>query len=238
MPDSVANTESRTRAIYNQLRHEILEGRIESGVPISQVQLAERLGASRTPLREALRLLEREGLIHSETNRRVEVAPLSAQDVEQLYATRIVVEALAVQLSVPHFTESDLLAMRAALDGMSLASDTQDVETWELPHSDYHELLRSRAGERVRALARELSDHSDRYRRVYLSGPLAWSSANEEHTAIVEACEARDAAAASNRLAHHLARTALTVIAMISPNHDPAPIRVALQVATGGIQQA
>src|SRR5439155_19968284 len=100
-------TELSTEVVHDRLRESILKGGLDPRVPISQVQLAARLGASRTPLREALRMLQREGLIDSEPNRRVRVAELSVLDLEQLYAARIVIEALATRIAVPTLSEAD-----------------------------------------------------------------------------------------------------------------------------------
>jgi DNA-binding GntR family transcriptional regulator len=227
-----ATDELRTALIHDRLREAILQGDFDANVPISQVQLAKRLGVSRTPLREALRMLQREGLIHSEPNRRVRVTALSVTDLEQLYATRIVVEALALRLSVPHFNAQDLAEIEARLTEMAEVAQARDPDRWESPHRSYHELLRQHAGTRLIRIARELSDHSERYRRVYLSEPRAWSSAIEEHEAIFEACRAGDAPLAGERIARHLARTALTVIAGVAPEHDPAPVRTSLQMVT------
>jgi GntR family transcriptional regulator, rspAB operon transcriptional repressor len=227
-----APEELRTEAVHDRLRESILMGEFDPDVPISQVQLAKRLGVSRTPLREALRMLQREGLIDSEPNRRVRVAALSLADLEQLYATRLVVEALAIQLSVPLFTERDFAAMRASLDEMDGLAAKRDATRWERPHQRYHGLLRTHAGARLQRMAAELSDHGLRYRRVYLAEPGAWSSAAEDHMGIFEACNAGNATLASDRLTRHLARTALTVIASVAPEHDPAPVRMALRLIT------
>src|SRR5437899_11996058 len=93
--------ELSTEVVHDRLRSSFLRGELDPTVPLSQVQLAARLGVSRTPLREALRMLQREGLIYSEPNRRVRVAELSVADLEQLYAARVLVEALSVRLTVP-----------------------------------------------------------------------------------------------------------------------------------------
>src|SRR5438552_17509596 len=108
-------TELSTEVVHDRLRESILKGEFDPRVPISQVQLAARLGVSRTPLREALRMLQREGLIDSEPNRRVRVAALSVTALEQLYATRIVVEALAVRVAVPKLRPADCAEMRSHL---------------------------------------------------------------------------------------------------------------------------
>ena len=88
--------ELSTRTVYETLRAGILRGELDADAPISQVQLARQLGVSRTPLREALRMLQREGLIESEPNRRVRVSRMSLTEVEQLYAMRVMLETRPV----------------------------------------------------------------------------------------------------------------------------------------------
>lgn len=240
MADELA-AELRARHVYDVVRRGILRGDFELNTPISQVKLAEQLGVSRTPLREALRMLQREGLIEAEPNRRVRVAPLSISDLEEVYAHRIVLEALALSLSVPHFTDVDFAEIRGHLETMHRiegehavrGSDPADVELWQAPHRDFHAALRRYAGTRITHYAIVLSDHSERYRRVYLAEPAAWAAAGDEHEAIVQACEARDVAHAYELMSRHLARTALSVVAKAAPEHDPSKIRVALQLVIG-----
>src|SRR6266540_1456992 len=208
-----AAPELSTEVVHDRLREAILRGELDPRMPISQVQLAARLGVSRTPLREALRMLQREGLIDSAPNRRVRVAELSMTDLEQVYASRVLVEALAQ---------------------LNQLSEGRDIDAWEAAHRRYHELLRKYAGERIERLARDLSDHAERYRRVYMAAPLAWPEAVREHAAIVAACESGDGQAVTVQLVRHLARTALTLIALVDPEHEPTPVREALRLVTAG----
>jgi DNA-binding GntR family transcriptional regulator len=106
---------------------------------------------------------------------------------------------------------------------------------WEAAHQRFHLLLRSYAGDRISRLAADLSDHTERYRRVYMAEPRAWSAAIAEHTAIVDAFVSGSAAVASTQLARHLARTALTLIAVFDPEHEPTPVREALRLVTAGV---
>jgi len=222
--------ELRTRFIHSRLREAILHGELDGRQPLSQVQLAKRLGVSRTPLREALRMLQREGLIESEPNRMVRVTALSVTDLEQLYATRIALEALALRLSVPHFVDEDVVEMADYMAQMDEVAGEQDFDRWEAPHRAYHDLLRKYAGVRLIRSTQELSEHAEHYRRVYLAQPATWALAAQEHRAIFDACVARQPIQASEKLARHLARTALTVIASVAPEHDPIQIRTALQM--------
>jgi DNA-binding GntR family transcriptional regulator len=231
--ESLATAELSTEVVHDRLRSAILRGEFDPTVPLSQVQLAARLGVSRTPLREALRMLQREGLIDSEPNRRVRVAELSVGDLEQQYASRVLLEALAVRLTVPLYTANDRSELRQALAKMTELKG-RDVDLWESAHHAFHQLLRRYAGKRICRLADDLSDHTERYRRVYMAEPRAWSAAAAEHAAIVDACDDGDAAAASTHLARHLARTALTLIAQFNPEHEPAPVREALRLVTAG----
>ena len=226
-------TQVQTGQIYVRLREEILAGAFQPDKPISQIKLAERLGVSRTPLREALRMLQRDGLIHSEPNRRVHVTALSIGDLEELYASRIVLEALALRITMQRAGAAELEQLDEALEAMSLAAASRDVERWEAPHRRFHEILRGHAGRRIEALGADLAAHGERYRRVYLTEPIAWPSADADHRAIVEAWRAGDDQLAAERLARHLARTALTVIASAAPEHDALPVRTAVRLVTG-----
>jgi DNA-binding GntR family transcriptional regulator len=220
--------------VHHQLREAILHGRLEAGAIMSQVQLAREFGVSRTPLREALRMLQREGLVEGEANRRVRVAPFSLADLEELYALRIVNEALGIRLSVPRMTSDDDGALDRALELMDRSANESELDVWEGHHRAFHRRLVIHAGARQRRLLEELSDHSERYRRLYVThDPRAWAAGAAEHEAIVEACHARDVPLASTRLARHLSRTALSVLTTVAPEHEPATVRSALRSASG-----
>lgn len=229
--------ELSTRTVYATLRANILRGELDADAPISQVQLARQLGVSRTPLREALRMLQREGLIESEPNRRVRVSRMSLKEVEQLYAMRVMLETFGLRLSFRSFTEADRRTAESCLDALERVAAEGDLDAWEAAHRTFHEELHKYAGSRISQLLAELSDHTLRYRRAYLAEPRAWTAAAGEHRSILEACRAGDVSAACDHLARHLARTALTVIASVDPGYDPATVREALRQAAGTADQ-
>jgi DNA-binding GntR family transcriptional regulator len=227
--DSGQRASGSAAVVYEELRQAIIHGRLAQGAVLSQVDLARQFGVSRTPLREALRMLQAEGFVESELNRKVRVASFAVEDLEQLYAARIVLEALGVSQSVPMMTHEDFKHLHWALREMDRHAETRDLDAWEAPHTKFHRGLVAYSGQRTATMIRQLADGALRYRRVYVAeGPRAWSHTAVEHRAIVAACEARDASGAAAELARHLARTALTVIAMVDPSHDPAPVRAAL----------
>lgn len=220
-----------TAAIHRELREAILRGTIAAGAELSQVKLADEFGVSRGPVREALRLLEREGLVEAELNRRARVAAFSPGDLEEVYALRIVNEAVAIRATVPHLTDEDLATLHADIERMETLSGIDLVE-WEPVHRHFHHTLVAYAGPRLVSLIGQLSDHAERYRLVYLPRePRAWSVGAAEHREIVSACEARDDAAAGELLARHLARTAGSMLMHVAPDHEPTLMRTAVRVA-------
>ncbi len=221
--------------IHAALREAILTGELAQGAILSQIQLAKQFGVSRTPLREALRMLQAEGFIDSSPNRRVRVATISVAGLEQLYTMRIVLEAVAIRLTVPRMSAEDLEQLQAHLDAMDRFTDVHDIEGYNLPHRDFHRGLTAHAGPQITGVLSQLADSAARYRRLYATqATSSWGQAAIEHKAILAACNDRDPAEAAVALARHLARTALTVLALLAPEHDPAAIRVALSMVLAG----
>jgi DNA-binding GntR family transcriptional regulator len=218
--------------VYDRVRSAILEGELTPGATMSQVALAEELEISRTPLREALRMLQSEGLIEAEPNRRVRVAPISSADLEDLCIIRVTLEAEALRLSLPRITADDLARLEGAMAEMAHYAETRDYRGWGAPHRRFHRLLTAHAGRRLNALLDQLFDHAERYRRMHIGhGPSAWATAG--HRAILDACKQGDGAGASSRLASHLARTAFEVSELLDPSYDPVRLREALADAGG-----
>jgi DNA-binding GntR family transcriptional regulator len=213
-----------TEAVYQRVREAILEGKIAPGATMSQVGLADELGISRTPLREALRMLQTEGLVDAERNRRVRVAPISPQDLEELAVVRVTLEAEAIRLAVPRMSAEDLGRLEGYNAEMAHFAQAKDYRRWTIPHQAFHRALTAPAGTRFNALLAQLFDHAERYRRMHIGhGPSAW--ATKDHRAILDACKAHDREAAGRLLAQHFARTAFELIEILEPGREPALLR-------------
>jgi DNA-binding GntR family transcriptional regulator len=227
--------EGNVASTHERIRNAILSGELGAGLELSQVELAERLGVSRTPLREAIRMLQREGLVELGHHRKkLRIAPFSVEDLDQLYALRIVTEPFAAHLSVPHLTLEDLEVIDRTLVEMDEFAEREDARGWEAPHREFHHRLIRHGGDRLVSAASELADHAERYRRVKLQqAPRAWSIGSAEHAEIAVAAHAGDSQAVMTLMAEHFARTALTVIPLVSPEHDPRGVRDALRFVKG-----
>jgi DNA-binding GntR family transcriptional regulator len=218
--------------VYARLRDAILRGEIEPGRELSQVQIAKALGVSRTPLREALRLLQREGLVEGKPNRRVRVAGFSVSDMEELYTLRITLEALAIRLTIPLATQEDIAALEGEMTQMAYFTERHDYDRYLVPHRAFHAGLVARSGTRLVQQLKELSDHGERYRHLHTTKALhAWEDAQKEHRAILDAFIAGDADLAASRLAEHLAHTVLGNLPLLAPDYEPTALRMALALA-------
>ena len=217
--------------LHEEIRRMILGGSLKPGTVLSQVQLARQLGVSRTPLREALRMLQEEGLIEHERNQRPRVAGFDPDDLEALYANRILLSSLGVAMSIPQLTEDDFSRLDLALDQMREAGERDDINAWEEAHRVFHRGLIAHANRSLQETINRLADHSKLYRRLWIKAePQHWSLLDEGHRAIFNACRRRDVGVGVDLLARHLARSSLTVLAHASPEREPKLVRCALQL--------
>jgi len=215
-PIEVAEGRIVISQVYSYLRKKILDGTVPPGTVLSQVQLAQEIGVSRTPLREALRMLQKEGLVLAEHNHRVRVADIDIGELESFYASSIMLESLAIALSVPRLTQDDFDKLASALDQMHAASERRDMQSWDEGNRQFHAVLSSYTEGQLRETIKRSIDASERYRRIKLQNlSRSWEVAEVEHQAIFEACRKGNRDAAVDLLARHLARTALTVRSLI-----------------------
>lgn len=225
---------SAADALQAHLRQLILEGALEPGAVISQVELARALGVSRTPLREALRMLQEEGLIHAEPNRRARVTTFDPGDLDSVYGCRVMLESLAIILTVNAITDDDLSSLADSLDEMRRSDVSEQREKWQTAHRKFHHLLVAGAGNHFGRTIAAYQDRAERYWLMFMRAESAvHMSRQKEHEAIFEACSQRQAAEAGSLLARHLARTALTLMAQMAPERDPIAVRTALQLVGG-----
>ena len=224
-------------AVHARLRAAILSGEIAEGAITSQATLAERFGVGRTPLREALRMLQREGLVISQPNHRVRIAELSSEDAEELYIMRIALEAVAIRVTVPVMTAADHAELAGLMAQMDHYAKLRDPVGHTEPHRQFHHRLVYGTGARVSQEIDELFDHSERYRRRF-GAAGSWEARRAEHQAILDAVAAGDREAAANLLADHYLHTVRLVLGELDPDHDLARLRETVAiVAPGAIDQ-
>jgi DNA-binding GntR family transcriptional regulator len=226
-------------AIRDRLRKAIVTGELGPDTVSTQTQLADALGVSRTPLREALRMLELEGLIVRETNRRFRIAGFSLDDLEELYIMRISLEVSALRVTLPTFTHADHAELEGLMAQMQRFAHVRDWEGFQQPHRTFHMRLVDGVGPRVGEQLRRLWDHASRYRAAYavVVGSTqpddGWALRRAEHRALLDAVEEGDVDAATAILASHYARTALDIAGRVDSSNGMERLRTILEAQTG-----
>ncbi|HEY3684097.1 MAG TPA: GntR family transcriptional regulator [Streptosporangiaceae bacterium] len=191
--------------VYEGLRAAIVSGEYDPGEPLVEVVLAERYGTSRTPVREALRRLEQDGLVER-GERGMRVRTRSPEEILEIYEARIPLEAAAAGAAAERRTDLDLVRIRRAAERMDdTAAD--DVQAMATANRVVHEAIwaASHNGTLVDLLTR-LNNHLTRYPATTLAAPGRWDEALREHVKIIAAIERHDRTAAADLARDHMTR--------------------------------
>ena len=179
--------------VLGEVRKLIVSGELRAGEQIKQDALAEQLGTSRVPLREALKILEGEGQVTYHPHRGYFVAELSATDLVEVYRIRQLLEDEAVSVAIPKLTDADLAELEAAMVDVEAAGEAGDISAITAANRQFHFLLIERAGlPRLTRLIRTLWDATDAYRSVYFAEPVNRIQVEREHRNIMDALRERD----------------------------------------------
>ena len=189
---AAARTLLRDQA-YVRLRDAILDGTLEPGEQLKDAELAEWLGLSRTPIREALARLEEYGLVETAPNRYTRVTQLSAADARDGFTVVAALHSLAARLGVPRVAESELAAMRKANEDFAAALRAVDVDRALAADDRFHGVLVQASANRE--IARSLERLMPKVRRLERArfGSLAGRRSVEQHDRIIELCSRGEA---------------------------------------------
>lgn len=192
-----------------ELRQAIVRGELKGGERINPAEIAERLGVSQTPVREALQLLASEGLLRSDAFRGVRVAELSAEEYEELYLMRIGLEDLAARLGAERIGEDGIGEMAELLDEMTSAAREGDIDRFYTLDRRFHLIHYSASGRRSlvdRIMNLRLA--SERYARVAYELPrVSMGETLKTHRELLAAVRARDGSRCAAVLHDDLTRT-------------------------------
>lgn len=201
VPLGPLNVATKGAAVYSEVRARILDGSLSPGLVINQATLAETLGVSVTPLREALRRLEGEGLVKV-GGKSVSVVALTQRELAELRLVRLRLDPLAASLAAARATSRQ----RVQLSSMADIQLSSDLVKWHTVHGDFHRTIHQMADNTVlsEALA-GLWERLDRYRLVVLSqDDIHRAAAGIPHTALADAIAAGDEEAAEHLMFRHL----------------------------------
>ncbi len=190
---------------YDEIRRRILDGELLPSSPISEYQVAAALNISRTPVREALKRLEEEGLVWSIPNKGTFVTELSAHDIMEIYQVRERLEGLAARIAAQQMSASDiqLLDKEIALTD-EFASTGRVDEIFQRDIRLHKLIITSTQNIRLSKILAMLDDQMHRVRIIFSQSPDWLQAVIREHAAIVENIKQRDCNGAENAMVQHL----------------------------------
>ncbi len=211
--------------VIDQLRDLIVQGELAPGTKLNERLLAARLGTSRTPLREAIKMLAAEGLVELLPNRGALVAPLDPEKINQVFVVLGTLEALAGDLACRAASAAQIAEIRALHFHMRAHHARGELAAYFKYNQQIHSQLVACAGNPVLSqLYQSLNAHVRRARYSANLSPARWDQAVQEHEAILAALEARDRARLAMLLRDHLAQKLVLVMeALASAQHTEQP---------------
>jgi DNA-binding GntR family transcriptional regulator len=202
-----SDSETTAEAVYRVLRHGIIQGELAPGVRLRSDALAKELEVSRTPVREALRKLEAEGLVIHSGARLMVYAP-SEQDLTELFFVREALEGMAARLAAENATPSEITELGELLDDMEAVRRRGDLPTLRSLTADFHQkICRTAHNDRLLQLLTSLLDSARKIKTSTLFGEGRAAEALREHRDLVAAIAARDGERAETLARAHRRRT-------------------------------
>jgi DNA-binding GntR family transcriptional regulator len=216
VPIKLDNYKPLRELVFESLREAILSQQLEPGERMMEIQLAEEMGVSRTPVREAIRKLELEGLVVMIPRKGAYVAGLSLKDVAEVFEIRRVLEGLAAELAVDRITDDELENLERYLVKIAEDIERSDLNKVVETDTDFHTLLyQASRNQRLAQIINNLREQIQRFRATSLSHPGRMKEALEEHRKIVEAISSRDSETARRLAQEHIENAENSMMDMI-----------------------
>ncbi|MBQ5918402.1 MAG: GntR family transcriptional regulator [Lachnospiraceae bacterium] len=191
--------------VFNTLRNAILTGELSPGERLMEIKLADKLGVSRTPIREAIRKLELEGLVVNTPRKGAEVANISAEDLRDVLEVRRSLEVLAIRLACDKMTEETLELLHENIDAFKHSIDAKATSDIASVDVSFHDIIyKSTGNNRLIQILNNISEQMYRYRFEYIKNKEAWNRLVEEHMNIYEAIKNRDKELAVKSILLHI----------------------------------
>ena len=191
--------------VFKTLREAIVTGELKPGERLMEIKLANEMGVSRTPVREAIRKLEQEGLVHLTARKGAEVAPINAKDLKEVLEIRKALEGLACQMACQNATSEDLMKLEDYNQDISKAIEDNDIEKIARLDVRFHEQICILSGntQLIQILSR-LKEHLYRYRLEYIADIKNKNTIIEEHSRIIQDMIKKNEKAVRKDIEHHI----------------------------------
>jgi len=202
---ALLRSSSLTTLVQQEVERRILQGELKPGDKLIEAAIADSLGISRGPVREAFRMLEEAGLVRQEKNRGVFVRHIPLDEALEIYDLRAMMDESVGRLLAEKITPEQLKSARAMVDAMERAVKAGDADSYHLLNLQFHDALVDFAGNRkLSVMYRRLINELSLFRRMNLAAVGALPTSAGEHRAILKAIAASDAPAAGAAMRQHV----------------------------------
>jgi DNA-binding GntR family transcriptional regulator len=206
--------------VYDKLRTAIIEGTLNPGERLMEVQLAEEMGISRTPVREAIRKLELDGFVVMVPRKGTYVSTLPLKDISDVFEIRASLEALAAGLAAERITPEEEKELKKIILDEVKFSKNEDVENSIKFDTDFHEVLyKASRNKKLVNIINNLREQIQRYRTASLTYPGRLKIAHEEHKKIAEAICDNDVERAKELAKKHIEISENNLLEMLRKNN-------------------
>lgn len=205
----MTNRNSSLRSkVYQDIRDDILSGQYEQGEELAEIAIGERLGVSRTPVREALRQLALEGLVELIPNKGAFAKGISSEDVEDIYLIRSKLEGLCARMAAEKFTEDELARMEEAICLSEFHAGREEYEHVYEQDSYFHELMYDASHSRMLSnLLSQYHQYVQKVRKLSIQNHTRSTMSSAEHKKILDAIRSHDGDAAEKLATQHVLNT-------------------------------
>lgn len=207
--------------VFNTLRQEILTGKLKPGERLMEIHLANKLGVSRTPIREAIRKLELEGLVIMIPRRGAEVAQISWKSLKDVLEVRSALDALAIELACERMGQDELELLYKACESFEEATKTKDTRKIAEADVVLHDIIVASTGnKRLIQLVNNLSEQMYRYRFEYIKDESQHEMLVQEHREMYRCIQCKDKKAAANVVKKHIDNQEEAIIRQLQLEKD------------------
>lgn len=202
--------------VFNTLRQAILRGELKPGERLMEIQFANKLGVSRTPIREALRKLELEGLVNMVPRKGAEVADITEKSLRDVLEVRKALEELSVQLACEKITEEEIEELKRVAERFKDTLNDQDVTKIAEADVAFHDVIYTATdNQKLILLLNNLREQMYRYRVEYLKKEEAYPQLIAEHEELIDNISKRNKEEATRIMCEHIDNQVATVINVI-----------------------
>jgi DNA-binding GntR family transcriptional regulator len=201
----IENGSSLSKRVFNKLESDIINGIYKEGDSLNESRICEELGVSRTPVREAVRQLEHEGLVKIVPNKGALILGVSRKDIEDICAIRMLMEGLAARWAAENITDEEIDELKELIELSEYYTNSEKIPKAHMTDNEFHEkIYKATKSKSLQFMLRTFHHYTQKARGISLKTPGRAAKVLEEHKAILNAIISRDPQKAEKVMNQHI----------------------------------